>query len=70
MLPLPTEVHIAGVYLPPLLLAGAIGLATAWLTALLLNRFRWSRWFAYPPLVFVALVVLYTTAIGTFLIPA
>lgn len=70
MLPLPSEFHIAGVYLPPLLPAAAIGLAAAWLTALLLNRFRLSRWFAYPPLVFLALVVLYTTAIGTFLIPS
>jgi len=39
------------------------------LTAMLLNRFRLSRFFFYPPLVFVALAVVYTGLIGTFIIP-
>jgi hypothetical protein len=65
----PSEVSIAGVYFPPLLLAGILGMILAWLTAMLLNRYRLSRFFAYPPVVFIALAVIFTGLIGTFFIP-
>lgn len=67
---IPSEVAIGGIYFPPLLLAGVLGVALAALTAFLLNRYRLSRFFWYPPLVFLALSVIYTGLIGTFLIPA
>ena len=67
---IPSEFSIAGVYLPPLLIAGLLGAVAAWLTAQLLNRYRLSRFFAYPPLVFLALTVIYTVAFGTFIIAA
>lgn len=67
---IPSEVAIGGVYFPPLLLAGTLGAAGAVLTAFLLNRYRLSRFFFYPPVVFLALAVIYTGFIGTFLIPA
>ena len=66
---IPTEFVIGGVYFPPLLIAAVIGVLAALLTALLLNRYRLSRFFFYPPLVFLALAVIYTGLIGTFLIP-
>ena len=66
----PSEFVIGGVYFPPMLIAGLLGTAAAWLTAMLLNRYRLSRFFAYPPLVFLALAVIYTIAIGTFVIRA
>ncbi len=66
---IPKEFAIGGVYFPPLLIAGILGLAAAVLTAMLLNRFRLSRYFFYPPLVFVALAAIYTIIIGTFIIP-
>ena len=66
---IPHEFTIGGVYFPPMLIAGILGVAAAVLTATLLNRFRLSRFFFYPPLVFVALAVIYTGLIGTFLIP-
>jgi len=66
---LPSEFNIGGVYFPPLLLAGILGVVLAWLTAMLLNRYRLSRFFAYPPVVFIALAVIYTGLIGTFFIP-
>ena len=66
---IPHEFNIWGVYFPPLLIAGILGVAAAVLTAMLLNRFRLSRYFFYPPLVFLALAVIYTGIIGTFLIP-
>ncbi len=64
----PSDFSIGGVYFPPLLIAALLGTAAAWLTAQLLNRYRLSRFFAYPPLVFLALTVIYTVVIGTFFI--
>ncbi len=67
---IPSEFVIGGVYFPPLLIAGFLGVVAAWLTAQLLNRFRLSRFFAYPPVVLLAMVVIYTVVFGTLLIPA
>jgi len=67
---IPSEFVIGGVYFPPMLIAGLLGTVAAWLTAMLLNRFRLSRFLAYPPLVFLALAVVYTIAVGTYVIPA
>ena len=67
---IPKEFTIGGVYFPPLLIAGILGVALAVLTAMLLNRYRLSRYFFYPPLVFVALAAIYTVIIGTFFIPS
>ena len=64
----PSEVAIGGVYLPPLLVAAILGLILSLVTASFLNRTRLSRHFFYPPLVFVAMSVIYTVVIGTFLI--
>lgn len=66
---IPSEFTVGGVYLPPLLVAGCIGVLLAYWTTHLLNRFRLSRLFFYPPLVFVALSVLYTVAVGYVLVP-
>jgi hypothetical protein len=66
---LPHEFAIGGVYLPPMLIAGLLGTLAAVVTARLLNRYRLSRSFFYPPLVFVALTILFTVLIGTFVIP-
>lgn len=66
---IPREIALGGVYMPPLFVAGLLGTAAAVLTARLLNRVRLSRYFFYPPLVLVALVVIYTVLIGTFLFP-
>jgi len=65
----PSEISIGGIYFPPLLLAGILGVVLAWLTAMVLNRYRLSRFFAYPPVVFIALAIIYTGLIGTLLIP-
>jgi hypothetical protein len=67
---IPSEFTIGGVYFPPLLIAAILGLLLAWLTAQMLNRYRLSRFFSYPPLVFLALAVIYTVVIGTFAIPS
>jgi hypothetical protein len=55
--------------MPPLLVAAVLGTALAVATASWLNRKRLSQHLFYPPLVFVAMTVIYTIVIGTFLIP-
>jgi type III secretory pathway component EscS len=68
--PIPHEFAIGEVYMPPLLVAAFLGLIAAMVTARLLNRYRLTRHFFYPPLVFIALTIIYTVIIGTFIIPA
>lgn len=66
---IPSEFNIAGIYFPPLLIASGFGVLATWITVMLLNRYRLSRFFYYPPLIFVALAIIYTGLIGTFFIP-
>ena len=66
---LPHEFTIGGVYFPPLLIASILGTLAAVVTSTLLNRYRLSRFFCYPQLIFVALAIIYTGLIGTLLIP-
>ncbi len=66
---IPSEVEIAGVYMPPLLPAGILGLVAMLLTAYLLNRYRLSRYFIFPQLVMLALAAIYTCIIGIWVIP-
>ena len=68
MMPNPQEFTLGGIYLPPLLVAALFGTLAAVATARLLNRYRLSNYFFYPPLVFLALMIIYTVLIGTFLI--
>ena len=68
MTPTPHEFSLGGVYMPPLLVAAFFGVIAALVTARLLNRYRLSRYFFYPPLVFLALMVIYTLLLGEFII--
>ena len=65
---IPHEIALGGVFMPPLPVAGILGIIAAIITAQLLNRYRVSRYFYYPPLVFIALMVIYTVIIGTFIV--
>jgi hypothetical protein len=67
---IPSELAIGEVYFPPMLIAAMLGFFLAWLTARALNRYRLSRFFAYPPLVLLALAVIYTVILGTLVFPA
>jgi hypothetical protein len=66
---IPHEFAFGGIFMPPLLVAGLFGAIAAAITIRLLNRYRLAKYFFYPPLVFLALMVIYTGLIGTFLIP-
>jgi hypothetical protein len=65
MFQIPHEFSISGVYLPPLLVAGCFGVLAALATARLLNRHQLAKYFYYPPLVLLALMVIYTVLIET-----
>ena len=65
---IPHEFAISGVYMPPMLVVSLLGTIAALVTSHLLNRYRLSRYFWYPPLVSVALMIIYTVLIGTFII--
>ena len=67
---IPQEFAIGGVYMPPLLVAGLLGALLTVLTAYLLNRYRLSRYFFYPPLVSLSMMVIYTVFIGTYILGA
>ncbi|RKZ44642.1 MAG: DUF1656 domain-containing protein [Gammaproteobacteria bacterium] len=67
---LPHEFAIGGVYMPPLLVAALLGVLVTVLTAHLLNRYRLSRYFFYPPLVSLSMMVIYTVFIGTYIVGA
>ena len=67
---IPREFTIGEVYMPPMFIAALLGTIAALVTAHLLNRYRLSRYFFHPPLVFVALAVIYTVLIGTFVLPS
>jgi hypothetical protein len=69
MLGVPHEVSITGVYFPPMLLAAFLGVVATWLTVVMLNRYRLSRFFVYPPMIFVALTIIYTSLVGALWIP-
>jgi hypothetical protein len=66
---IPSEFTIGGIYMPPLLIAAIIGTIAAAVAVKLLNRYRLSRYFLYPPLIFIALAVIFTGLIGIVLIP-
>jgi hypothetical protein len=67
---MPTELELGGVYFPPMLMNGILAVAGAVLTAHLLNRFRLSRYFSNPPVVFFSLSIIYACLLSMFAIPA
>lgn len=68
MLPIPHEFAIGGVYMPPLLVAALLGTIAAVVTARMLDRYRLSKYLFYPPAVLLALLIIYTVLIGTFIV--
>ncbi|MBA5761267.1 DUF1656 domain-containing protein [Vibrio sp. 404] len=67
---IPKEIAIGDIYLPPLLVAGFLGVICTSLTTRLLNKLRWHRYVASPPLVELSMAIIYTVLIGTFVFPS
>ena len=70
LLPNPAEVEILGTYYPPILLSGILGILAMVFTTRWLARRRLFRYAYFPNLIMLAMTVIYTLIIGTFLIPA
>jgi len=64
---IPHEIAIGGIYMPPLFMALILGTVLAIVAAKLLNKYRLSKYFYYPPLVFVAMVVIFTVFVEVIL---
>jgi hypothetical protein len=61
---IPSELAITDVYFPPLMFVVVLAMLLTMLTARLLNKYRLSKYFFFPPLVFVSLVVIYSGLIS------
>jgi uncharacterized membrane protein YfcA len=55
----PHELAVGDVYLSPLLPVIALSLIGAWLTILILNKVRLSRYIVFPSTTFLALMACY-----------
>jgi len=55
----PHELALGDVYVSPFVPVFALALMGAWITAILLNRLRLSRYIIFPSITFLALLALY-----------
>ena len=62
----PHELALGDVYLSPLLPVFSIALLGAWISTMLLNKLRLSRYIIFPSTTFLALMVLYMLLMNTF----
>ena len=67
---IPSEFEFAGVYFPPMLLAGTLGAIMMLLTVNLIRRYRLSQYFFLPEWVMASLWAIYTFIFSTWVIPA
>ncbi|ENO8808107.1 TPA: DUF1656 domain-containing protein [Photobacterium damselae] len=65
---MPHELSMGDIYYSPVLLVAVLSLAATWITVVILNKTRLSRFIAYPSLTFLAIMVFYVVAIDTFYI--
>ncbi|HIF9455444.1 TPA: DUF1656 domain-containing protein [Photobacterium damselae] len=65
---MPHELSMGDIYYSPVLLVVVLSLAATWITVVILNKTRLSRFIAYPSLTFLAIMVFYVVAIDTFYI--
>ncbi|HIF9076032.1 TPA: DUF1656 domain-containing protein [Photobacterium damselae] len=65
---MPHELSMGDIYYSPVLLVAVLSLITTWITVVILNKTRLSRFIAYPSLTFLAIMVFYVVAIDTFYI--
>ncbi|MGR5461814.1 DUF1656 domain-containing protein [Photobacterium damselae] len=65
---MPHELSMGDIYYSPVLLVAVLSLVVTWITVVILNKTRLSRFIAYPSLTFLAIMVFYVVAIDTFYI--
>ena len=62
----PRELAAGDVYFSPMLAVIAISLVATWLTVVVLNKLRWSRFVIYPSATFMAMMVFYVMLIDLY----
>nr|WP_218136564.1 DUF1656 domain-containing protein [Photobacterium damselae] len=65
---IPHELSMGDIYYSPVLLVAVLSLVATWITVVILNKTRLSRFIAYPSLTFLAIMIFYVVAIDTFYI--
>ena len=65
----PHEINIGEIYVPPLLIAAFLGVIATAIAMKFLNKYRLSNYFFYPPIVMLALAVIFTLLFGMLIIP-
>ncbi|WP_199479111.1 DUF1656 domain-containing protein [Vibrio harveyi] len=65
---MPHELSWGDVYFSPLLLVLILAVTATWITVIILNKARLSRFIAFPSLTFIAIMVFYVVAIDSFYI--
>ncbi|MGF1748110.1 MULTISPECIES: DUF1656 domain-containing protein [Vibrio] len=60
---MPHELAWGDIYFSPLLLVLILALVATWVTVIVLNKTKLSRFVAFPSLTFLALLVMYVVAI-------
>jgi Ca2+/Na+ antiporter len=63
---MPHELALGDVYLSPLLPVFTVALLGAWITTILLNKLRLSRYIMFPSTTFLTLMMLYTLLMNAF----
>ncbi|PQJ71234.1 DUF1656 domain-containing protein [Vibrio jasicida] len=65
---MPHELSWGDVYFSPLLLVLFLSVTATWITVIILNKTRLSRFIAFPSLTFLAIMVFYVVVIDSFYI--
>ncbi|MGR4989220.1 DUF1656 domain-containing protein [Vibrio rotiferianus] len=65
---MPHELSWGDVYFSPFLLVLFLSVTATWITVIILNKTRLSRFIAFPSLTFLAIMVFYVVAIDSFYI--
>ncbi|MCL9774786.1 DUF1656 domain-containing protein [Vibrio methylphosphonaticus] len=63
---MPHELAWGDIYFSPLLAVLILALVATWVTVIVLNKTKLSRFVAFPSLTFLAVLVMYVVAIDSF----
>ncbi|MCW8345108.1 DUF1656 domain-containing protein [Vibrio sp. ZSDZ65] len=63
---MPHELAWGDIYFSPLLVVILLALVATWVTVIVLNKTKLSRFVAFPSLTFLALLVIYVVAIDSY----
>ena len=63
---MPHELSWGDVYFSPFLLVLFMAITATWITVIIMNKTRLSRFIVFPSLTFIAIMVLYVVVIDSF----